>query len=171
MRLTRAAALLLAPLRSRRDARERRREILTVLPDVVDLFAVAIRAGLTVPIATAHVAVEADEPFGAALRDVQRAVALGARWADELETLGSLDPAVRPLASALAASERFGAPLADQLTLLSVDARSARRRASEEAARRLPVQMLFPLVLCILPAFALITVVPLLVGALASLEI
>ncbi len=141
------------------------------LPDVVDLYGVAIRAGLTVALATEHVAGEVGEPFAAALGQVRRAVATGARWADELEGLGSLGPEVRPLAGALAASERFGSPLADQLVLLSADARGVRRRAAEGAARRLPVKLLFPLVLCMLPAFALITVVPLLVGALGSLNL
>ena len=40
---------------------------------------------------------------------------------------------------------------------------------AEEAARRVPVKLLFPLVLCVLPAFALLTVAPLLAGAHWSL--
>ncbi len=141
------------------------------LPDVVDLYGVAIRAGLTVPLATEQVAGDVEEPFATALGQVLAGVATGARWADQLEGLASLGAEVRPLAGALAASERFGSPLADQLVLLSADARGARRRAAEAAARRLPVKLLFPLVVLMLPAFALITVVPLLVGALGSLDI
>ena len=41
---------------------------------------------------------------------------------------------------------------------VGAEARLLRRRASEVAARRLPVQLLFPLVLCTLPAFALLAV-------------
>ena len=44
-----------------------------------------------------------------------------------------------------------------------------RRRRAEEAARRLPVQLLFPLVLCVLPAFVLLAVVPLLLAAVPQL--
>ena len=40
---------------------------------------------------------------------------------------------------------------------------------AEEAARRLPVQLLFPLVLCVLPAFVLLAVVPLLLAAVPQL--
>ena len=39
------------------------------------------------------------------------------------------------------------------------------------AARRLPVHLLFPLVLCTLPAFGLLTVAPLLAGGLRSLRL
>jgi hypothetical protein len=37
------------------------------------------------------------------------------------------------------------------------------------AARRVPVRLLAPLVTCVLPAFALLTVVPLLAASLESL--
>jgi hypothetical protein len=46
-----------------------------------------------------------------------------------------------------------------------------RRRRAEEDARRLPVQLLFPLVLCVLPAFGLLAVVPLLLASLQSLQL
>jgi tight adherence protein C len=69
------------------------------------------------------------------------------------------------------ASERYGAPLADALVTLAADARADRRRRAEEAARRVPVQLLFPLVLCVLPAFVLLTLAPLLAGALGSLRL
>ena len=45
-----------------------------------------------------------------------------------------------------------------------------RRREAEERARRLPVQLLFPLVVCVLPAFGLLAVVPLLAGSLPALS-
>jgi tight adherence protein C len=54
---------------------------------------------------------------------------------------------------------------------VGTEARLIRRRASEVAARRLPVQLLFPLVLCTLPAFGLLTVVPLLVSAFDTLSL
>ena len=77
---------------------------------------------------------------------------------------------VLPLVAALLASERYGAPLLDGLARLAAELRSDRRRRAEEAARRVPVKLLFPLVFCTLPAFALLTVAPLLAGALGSLR-
>ena len=96
----------------------------------------------------------------------------GARWSDALEAAaGRLGPLARPLLAALVASERYGAPLADALVVLAAEARADRRRRAEEAARRVPVQLLFPLVLCVLPAFVLLTLAPLLAGAFGSLRL
>ena len=69
------------------------------------------------------------------------------------------------------ASERYGAPLGAGLERLADEVRRDRRRRAEEAARRIPVKLLFPLVGCVLPAFALLTVAPLVAGALGSLRL
>jgi tight adherence protein C len=81
----------------------------------------------------------------------------------------AVGPPVRPLVDVLLASERYGVPLGERLDRVAHDARLERRRRGEERARRVPVLLLFPLVLCVLPAFAFLTVVPLLVGSLPDL--
>ncbi|MDP8938520.1 MAG: type II secretion system F family protein, partial [Actinomycetota bacterium] len=79
--------------------------------------------------------------------------------------------AVRPLVAALIASERYGAPLVAGLERLAGEVRADRRRRAEEAARKVPVKLLFPLVACTLPAFALLTVAPLVASAVRSLRL
>jgi tight adherence protein C len=69
-------------------------------------------------------------------------------------------PELRRLSIRLERSERLGSPVANQLRRLARDVRDERRLRDEERARRAPVAMLFPLVLCILPAFVLAAVVP-----------
>ena len=95
---------------------------------------------------------------------------MGEPLADALGRLADLGPAVRPLAAALVAAERDGAAIGDRLERLALDARLGHRRRAEEAARRLPVQLLFPLVGCVLPAFGLLTVVPLLAASMPHLS-
>jgi tight adherence protein C len=141
------------------------------LPEIVDLTVLAVGAGLTVPLAVAAVARRGHGPVAGALGQVLDEVALGRRLADALDDVPArVGEAVRPLTAALAASDRYGAPLLDALDRLSAEARADRRRRAEEAARRIPVKLLFPLVACILPAFALLTVAPLLAGALGALR-
>jgi pilus assembly protein TadC len=59
--------------------------------------------------------------------------------------------------------------LATRSTHWSTHWASLRRRAAETSARKLPVRLSFPLVLCILPAFIVLTVVPAIFGALRAL--
>jgi len=73
--------------------------------------------------------------------------------------------------NALAASERDGLPLAPLLERLSHEAHCERRRIAQEDAAKLPVRLSFPLVLCVLPSFVTLTIVPILVGALSSLTL
>lgn len=158
-------------LRRRRDDRSRADQLVRQLPEIVDLLLLAVGAGLTVPLAVAAVGRRADGPLAVELRRVTAEVGLGRRTADALDEVPQrLGEAVRPLVAALVASERYGAPLHDALARLAADARADRRRRAEEAARRIPVKMLFPLVCCTLPAFALLTVAPLIAGAVHDLR-
>lgn len=157
-------------LRRRREVRSRDAEVRSELPEVVDLFLLAVGAGLTVALAVPAVARHHRGRLGDALSEVARRVRLGERLADALATLPAVvgEP-VRPLVTVLVGSERYGVALVPALERLASEARLERRRAAEAAARRVPVKLLFPLVLCTLPAFALLTVVPLLAGSLHSL--
>ena len=76
----------------------------------------------------------------------------------------------RPIADGIAAAERYGLPLAPVLDSLSEQAHAARRRLAEAEARRLPVRLSFPLVVCTLPSFALLAVVPAVLGTISSLR-
>ena len=99
----------------------------------------------------------------------QRQQALGRRLADGLARLPDhLGEAVRPLSAALVDADRYGTPLLPVLEGLVADVRQQRRRRAEERARQAPVRLIFPLVLCALPAFGLLTVVPLLLATLQS---
>lgn len=140
------------------------------LPEVIDLFALAVGGGLNVSLAVAAVGHRAGGALGAAFR--RAAVDDGRRLADRLDDLPrAAGEELRPLTAALAASERYGSPLGDVLARAAHDARIRRLRRAEEAARRLPVLLLFPLVCCVLPAFVLLTVVPMLAGSLRALRL
>jgi tight adherence protein C len=166
-------------LAARRERRRRQREVAAVAADLVDLFAVAIGAGLNVRLATTAVAHRGPPgPLSEHLRQVEDDVAAGARLADALDRLptrlaaaGAPDETVRSLIAALVDAERYGTPLGPTLDRLAAEARRSRQRRAEEVARRVPVKLLFPLVICILPAFGLLTVAPLIAGGLRALRL
>lgn len=168
-------AVLVVPLArrwraARRRARARARALGVALPEAVDLLLLCAGAGLSLPLALPLVADRAPDPVGGALRDAERAVVGGAprgdALQDHLERLG--DPAAA-VAHVLIDHLRYGVPLVPGLERTALELRLSRRRRAEEEARRLPVRLLAPLLTCVLPAFVLLTVVPLLVAALRSL--
>ncbi|HEX2041027.1 MAG TPA: type II secretion system F family protein [Acidimicrobiales bacterium] len=157
---------------ARRREQRRQARLAAGLPEVVDLLALAVGSGLTVHLALAQVARRAEGPLAAELARVVDEVALGRRLADALDDVPTRGgEALRPLVAALVASERYGAPLGPGLDRLADEVRRDRRRRAEEAARKVPVKLLFPLVTCTLPAFGLLTVAPLIASAVRSLRI
>lgn len=164
--------LLVVPITaSRRESLERGSEVLRELPEVVDLLTVAVAGGLTVPLAVAAVAERVPGLVAAEFDRCVADAALGRRLADQLDSVpDQLGDASRPLIRALVAAERYGTPVVEALARVSADLRTERRRQAEIAARRLPVKLLFPLVACVLPAFVLLTVVPILAGSIQGLR-
>jgi tight adherence protein B len=69
----------------------------------------------------------------------------------------------------LEAAERWGAPPAEALAARAEALRGRARLNAEAEAGRAAVRLAFPLVLCFLPAFVLLTVVPTIAGALQAL--
>lgn len=158
--------------RARSAQRLRLRRLESALPETVDLLVLAVGSGLNVPLAVAAAGRRGSGPLAVELRRVAAEVGCGRRLADALDDLPAVagEP-TRPLAGVLARCERYGTPALPALQRLSDEVRVQRQRRAEAAARRVPVTLLFPLVLCVLPAFALLTVAPLVAGALRELRL
>jgi pilus assembly protein TadC len=151
---------LIEAVRARRRARLVDDAVARDLPVTIDLLAVAVGAGCTPFLAVDAAAQWAPPALGARLAGVRRACALGRSFATALDDLATEIPRLRPLTDALLASDRFGAPVGDALARLAAEQRTVLRRRAEARARTVPVRLLFPLVFLVLPAFALLTVVP-----------
>lgn len=159
-------------MKKRRDTHAHQAAVIGDLPEVTDFLLVAVQAGLTVQGAIGAAATWLPGPVPAAFARMVTRVELGAPLADELAGLpDDLGEAVRPLVRVLTASVRYGTPTVAALARVADAVRVDRRRHAEASARRVPVKLLFPLVTCILPAFALLTVVPVLAGSLLSLDL
>ena len=137
------------------------------VPDLFDLLAVSVTAGLSPRLALERAPDVLGGRLGAALADVRRDVSLGSPWHVALEAAGAAAGVteLRRLAVTLQRAERLGSPIAERLRDLAAEVRDERRARREERARRAPVQMLFPLVFLILPAFVMAAVVPALIVA------
>jgi pilus assembly protein TadC len=161
-------ARVLAAPRARRRQRRQGAAFGRELPVVVDLVGVAVGAGCTPYLAIEHAARFGPEHTARALRDVSHSCALGQSLDDALRALGTSIGALRPLADALRTSAALGSPAAPALARLATDVRADARRRAEARARTVPVRLCFPLVACVLPAFALLTVAPVVLGGLRT---
>lgn len=160
----------------RRASRRRRRHRAMVLdrrlPDALDVIVASLRAGFApievLAIASRHVDTALRPAFEAAVRELDD----GGRFADALRVLErTLGARVRPLVDALDAGHRLGVPLDDVVERLSHDARAARRRLLDRSARELTVELSLPLVVCVLPSFLVLVIVPTLIGTLSRLDL
>lgn len=171
--LTRASASTVGRMLARGRARHRSRRddarLGAELPVTVDLLGVAVGAGCTPYLAVDTTARWAPPLMSNRLAGVRDACALGATFADALDDLAARAPLLRPVADALLASDRLGAPVGPALARLAVEQRAELRRRAEAHARRVPVRLLFPLVFVVLPAFGLLTVIPTLLAGFSRL--
>ncbi len=161
-----------APHRRRAQLQRRRQaDVVEELPEAVDLLRLAVSSGLNVHLAVTAVGERLSGPVGLGLAGAVQRAHDGMRLADALEPLpDSVGEPVRPLVRVLIDGDRYGIELEPALAQLAADSRMLRRRRAEEQARRLPLRLLLPLVACILPAFILLTLAPVLAETLTILR-
>lgn len=140
--------------RSRRLARVR---LARQVPLVADLLAATLASGAPLGSALRATADAVGDPARTVLAPVLAASELGAD--DPWQTVRD-DPLLGALAVAASRSAHTGAPLAAVLAGAADDARRARQREVEVAARSAGVRAVLPLAACFLPAFLLVGVVP-----------
>jgi pilus assembly protein TadC len=155
-----------------RAAVHRLRAMDAELPQLLDLLAAASAAGLSA-VAGLRAAVSVLRgPLGDELRSSLVAIDLGSRWREELAAVTErlALPDLRRAVAVLTRTETLGTSLADATRELAADVRDARSASLAERARTAPVKMLFPLVFLVLPAFLLLTVVPVLLTTMRSIR-
>jgi Flp pilus assembly protein TadB len=147
---------LLAELQ-RREQRKTESQVARQVPQIADMLAAALAAGVSIPNATRAVAAAVGQP---ALNAVVRAQELGA---DAIESWRNAPEPLRPIGHALARSQHTGAAASAVLHGVADDARRRHRTVVEIAARTAGVRAVAPLAACFLPAFLLLGVVPIVV--------
>lgn len=154
-----------APSTSRAGAR-RGAEVERDLVVAIDLLHVAVTAGHSTHVAVAVVGRLGTGPVTEGLARAADQFDRGRRLLDGLSELAAtLGPAVLPLVSTLNMALTSGAPLGPALQRLGDAERRRQRRRAEARARRLPVLLLAPVVGLVLPAFLVLTIVPVAVSA------
>lgn len=130
----------------------------------LDLLALALGSGVPLVTAVEVVAGHSGPVVAGQLRQVVAAL----RWGvAESRAWDGLPKIWRSAGQAVALAGTAGVPPAGLLKRAAADMRRSEQRRIEEATGRLSVLVVIPLGLCFLPAFALLTVVPV-IAALAG---
>ncbi|MRX06801.1 type II secretion system F family protein [Pseudoduganella sp. FT25W] len=141
------------------------REIFENFPDALDLLTVCVEAGLSLERALAKVAGEIHIKSMALAQELQlvlmemRAGFTKERALRNLALRSGVED-VDTLVAMLIQSERFGTSMGDSLRIHSDNLRSKRSVLAEEAAAKIALKLLFPLIFCIFPTLMLVLIGP-----------
>ena len=134
-------------------AYDRTQKIQRALPDALDLLTISVEAGLGFDAALSHVAKNTEGPLADELARVLQEMQIGLGRAAALRALGDRTNVadLRGFVSAMVQADAFGIPIGNVLRVQSSEIRTKRRQRAEELAQKVPVKILFPLMLFILP--------------------
>lgn len=143
----------------------RKRALRVAFPDALDLLVVCVESGLGLAPALQRVADElavSHPELGAELMLVNAEVRAGVERTQALKNLADRTGLedIRGLVALLVQTMRFGTSVADALRVYSEEFRDKRMQAAEEQAAKIGTKMIFPLVMCMFPAFFLVAIGP-----------
>ncbi len=147
---------------ARGRASERSRDIQKTLPDALDLLSISVTAGLGFEAALDRVAREMRGELGIELYRVVQEMRLGQGRAEALKGLSARTdvPELDSFVLSMVQAEAFGVPIARVLSTQADEMRLKRRQRAEETAMKIPVKILFPLILCIFPVLFIVILGP-----------
>jgi pilus assembly protein TadC len=148
--------------------RRRREQLVASVPHVVDLMAACLAAGMSPTVAVEQIGSAVGPPAGDELAELAARLRLGVDPVTVWSELAG-HPELGGLGRSLARAVRSGASVSDAMQRLADDLRRRSRADVESRARAVGVKAAVPLGICMLPAFVLVGVVPLVVGSVAVL--
>lgn len=143
----------------------RKEKIQEGLPDALDLMVVCVEAGTGLDAAINRVGEEmklSNKPLSEEFRYLNLELRAGKPRQDAMRSLAlrtDLED-VSSLATILIQTERFGTSIGQALRVHADSMRTKRFQRAEEIAQKMPVKMIFPLILLIFPAMMVVIVGP-----------
>jgi len=141
---------------------ERREAIGKALPDTLDQMTIAVEAGLGFEAAMTRAGRAGQGPLADELVRTLQEMQVGVPRANALRNLADRTEQadLRHFVLAVVQAESYGIPVADVLRTQAGEQRVKRRQRAEERAMKIPVKVIFPLILCILPTLFIVILGP-----------
>jgi tight adherence protein C len=143
-------------------AQKRQEQIRRTLADTIDLLTISVEAGLAFDGALLHARRSMKGPLSEEIGRMLHEMQLGIRRSDAMRSLSERTNVaeLRSFVLAMVQADVFGVSVANVLRSQSQELRTKRRQRAEERAMKIPVKLLFPMIICILPALLILVVGP-----------
>lgn len=141
---------------------ERQKEILKTLSDTLDLLTISVEAGLSLNASIAQVVQNVPGVLSSEFARMLQEIQLGVPRSEAFRHLADRTDVneLNAFALAMIQADVFGVSIASVLRTQAQQLRIKRRQAAEQKAQQTPVKIVFPLVLCVLPALFVVIVGP-----------
>ena len=149
---------------------KRKTEIRRALPDMLDMLTISVEAGLGFDAAVAKLVANSEGPlareFARMLQDVQAGMAREDAFRGLAERTDV--PEISTFVMSMIQADVFGISVSSVLRTQAREMRVKRRQYAEEQAQKAPVKIVFPLILCILPATLIVVIGPAIVSIIKA---
>jgi tight adherence protein C len=141
---------------------ERQKEILRTLSDTLDLLTISVEAGLSLNAAIAQVVQNVPGVLSSEFARMLQEIQLGVPRGDAFRHLADRTDVdeLNTFSLAMIQADVFGVSIASVLRTQAQQLRIKRRQRAEAKAQQTPVKIVFPLVLCVLPALFVVIIGP-----------
>jgi len=149
---------------------ERQRNIGLELPDTLDQMTIAVEAGLGFEAAMMRAAKNGAGPLAEELTRTLQDMQFGQSRREAYLALAERSTVtdLRRFLRAVIQADAYGIAIADVLRTQANEMRLKRRQRAEEKAMKIPVKVIFPLMLCILPALFIVLLGPVVIEVMAA---
>lgn len=149
---------------------ERQTKIGLELPDTLDQMTIAVEAGLGFEAAMMRAANNGAGPFAEELTRTLQDMQFGQSRREAYLALAERSTVadLRRFLRAVIQADAYGIAIADVLRTQANEMRLKRRQRAEEKAMKIPVKVIFPLMLCILPALFIVLLGPVVIQMMTA---
>lgn len=146
-------------------ATKRRRSIVAVFPDALDLLLICVEAGMSIESALQKVSQEVGSSSIELAEELSLLVAELSYLPERRQAYEGLArrvnyPGIKSVATAMVQAERYGTPLGGALRVMSKENRELRMSAAEKKAAALPAKLTVPMIVFFLPVLFVVIIGP-----------
>ncbi len=143
-------------------AQRRTDEMARTLADTVDMLNLTLAAGISFDSALKLVAQNTEGPLAEEFGRVVQEITIGKSRSEAMTALAerTQDDDLRRFCTTCVQAEKRGTPFGEILRIQSKELRIKRRQIAEEKAQKVPVKILFPMMIFVLPVLMLVVMGP-----------